>query len=118
MSSRPRIDLDGVPLADPHNTLMPVVLFRHRTTQGLVLQIPESGEVLVPWEHIEAARVDLSAGRLEVTLSDELVKAQNWLRGAKHLVGEWLDRVALEPDLARSPRVSGRASRRSRVGPA
>ena len=106
MARRPRIDLDGVSLADVHNTLMPLVLFRRRTEDGLILQIPESADILVPWAHIEDAKIDLATGRLEVVFSDALVRSQNWLRGAKRVTGEWMDRFRMPPDLQGATRVA------------
>lgn len=71
---------------------MPLAIFRHRTTAGLVLLIPESAEVVVEWKDVESASIDLAKGTVEVVFSDDLVGSANWLRGAKHVTGEWLDR--------------------------
>lgn len=92
MSRRARIDLDGVPLTDETNPYMPLCIFRHRTTEGLVLLIPESAEVLVKWVDVEEAIIDLAGGTVRVRFKPPYVAAQNWLRGAKTVVGHWLDR--------------------------
>lgn len=95
MNQRPRIDLDGVTLTDVENPYMPIAVFRHRTTAGLVLLVPESADVLVPFEHIEEATLDLASGELRIGFSAELVAREPWLRGARRVSGEWLDRVRL-----------------------
>lgn len=92
MKERPRIDLDGVALVDVANPHMIVAIFRYRTTAGLILLIPESAEVLVPWDKVEAASLDLTAGELHLRLAPAYVDGENWLRGARELHGRWLDR--------------------------
>jgi hypothetical protein len=92
---RPRIDLDGVTLSDPDNPHMVVAIFRYRTTAGLVLLVPESADVTVPWTAVESATLDLCAGRVEVRLSAAFVANENWLRGARVLSGRWTDRLEL-----------------------
>lgn len=94
-TARPRIDLDGVPLADPTRDGDAIAIFRRRTTQGLVLLIPESADFSVPWEAIERAEIDLAAGRLSLRFTETFAAAHNWLRGARELVGEWTDRVVI-----------------------
>jgi hypothetical protein len=95
MSQRPRIDLDGVTLTDVDNPYMPLAVFRHRTVEGLLLLLPESAEVLVRWTDIEDARLDLAKGELSLTLRADYVKGQNWLRGARRITGDWLDRFVM-----------------------
>ena len=95
MNARPRIDLDGVALHDEKNADMVVAIFRYRTTDGLVLLIPESADVVVPWAEVEAARLDLQTGALSVAFAERYSREQNWLRGARVLVGEWLDRYTM-----------------------
>jgi hypothetical protein len=92
---RSRIDLDGIPLTDPTNPYMTLAVFRFRTEEGLVLLIPESAETLVRWAHVEQAAIDLVAGRVELSLRPDFVAGQSWLRGARQLTGEWLDRQVL-----------------------
>ncbi|MBK6686599.1 MAG: hypothetical protein IPG45_19175 [Deltaproteobacteria bacterium] len=92
---RSRIDLDGVSLTDPANPYMTLAVFRFRTKEGVVLLIPESAEKLVPWSAIERASVDLVAGKVEIGLAPDYVAKESWLRGARHLTGEWLDRRVL-----------------------
>jgi hypothetical protein len=92
MSRRPRLDLDGVPLTDENDPYMPLCIFRHRSTEGLVLLIPESAEVLVRWGDVDEAAVDLANGSVRVRFKPEYVAGQNWLRGASTIVGQWLDR--------------------------
>jgi hypothetical protein len=100
MQTRPRIDLDGVSLVDEDGSSMVVAIFRYRTTEGLVLLIPESADVLVPWEHVEETLLDLKGGTLRVRFANPYVDRQNWLRGARTLVGNWTDRMVLGPDAA------------------
>jgi hypothetical protein len=95
MKERPRIDLDGVPLTDEANPHMVLAIFRYRTTEGLILLIPESAEVVVPWGEVEAAELDLRSGLLRVGLKSDYVASQNWLRGAKQLTGRWTDRFVM-----------------------
>jgi hypothetical protein len=93
--ARPRIDLDGISLVDEAAPPMVVAIVRYRTVAGLVLLVPESADVLVPWEHIEDARIELKSGRLLLELAPEYVARQSWLRGARRLVGTWTDRFLL-----------------------
>ena len=92
MPARPRIDLDGVPLVDPAVPTMPLAIFRYRTTGGLVLLIPESADVSVPWEHVSSAEMDLVGGSVRVVFEPEYAAGQGWLRGATAIEGRWLDR--------------------------
>lgn len=98
MAGRPRIDLDGIALSDPNNPYMTLAIFRHRTTEGLVLLIPESAELLVPWAAIERADVDLLKGSVRIELKAQFLATQSWLRGARTLGGEWLDRYTKHAD--------------------
>jgi hypothetical protein len=95
MQARPRIDLEGVALSDERNPYMVIAIFRYRTTDGLLLLIPESADVLVSWSDIESSELDLKTGRLRVRFTEGYVAAQNWLRGARTLVGEWTDRFKM-----------------------
>ena len=95
MNARPRIDLDGVALHDENNADMVVAIFRYRTTDGLVLLIPESADVTVPWTAVESANLDLISGHVRLGLAESYVKAENWLRGARVLTGRWLDRYTM-----------------------
>lgn len=97
MTTRPRIDLDGVPLSDETNPHMVVAVFRYRTTDGLLLLIPESADVLVPWSAVESASLDLADGAVRISCKEEYVRSQNWLRGARRLTGRWLDRYTMPP---------------------
>jgi len=94
-TARPRIDLDGVTLTDPAKDGGALAVFRRRTTAGVVLLIPESADLTVPWEDVEAAEVDLVAGRLSLRFTAGYAAHQNWLRGARELVGAWTDRLVL-----------------------
>lgn len=92
---RPRIDLDGVALADEKDPHMVVAIFRYRTTEGLVLLQPESVDVLIPWAQVRSAALDLATGLLQVELHPDFVATQNWLRGAARLQGRWTDRFTM-----------------------
>ena len=102
---RARIDLDGVPLADPSAPQMVVAIFRHRTVEGLVLLVPESADVLVPWAHVERAAVDLLSGRVRIELDPAYVARQSWLPSATLLEGTWTDRVLMERAVAAATRL-------------
>src|SRR5262245_51140109 len=52
-----RIDLDGVPLDDEDGRT--TAIFRFRTTAGLVLALPESVDVTVPFTDLAEASLDL-----------------------------------------------------------
>jgi hypothetical protein len=95
MQARPRIDLEGVNLQDERNPYMVIAIFRYRTTEGLILLIPESADVLIAWENVAGAELDLVTGRVRVTLKPAYVASQNWLRGAATLVGAWTDRYTM-----------------------
>ncbi len=95
MQARPRIDLEGVALSDERNPYMIIAIFRYRTTDGLLLLIPESADVLVSWSDVESAELDLRNGRVRVSFTESYVSGQNWLRGARTLVGEWTDRFKM-----------------------
>src|ERR1700722_1913484 len=78
MNARPRIDLDGVSLVDAAKPPMVIAVFRYRTAEGLVLLIPESADILVPWEHVDEAALDLMAGTVRIVLRPSYVERQNW----------------------------------------
>ena len=92
MATRPRIDLDGVTLRDPGSAGTAIAIFGRRTTDGLRLLIPESATFVVPWTAIREASLDLATGCLRLGFENAYVKANNWLRGAHTLEGQWLDR--------------------------
>ena len=94
MNARPRIDLDGVALCDEKSPDTVLAIFRHRLASGLMLLIPETIDVIVPWNEIASAEIDLARGTVRVAFSDESVRRHNWLRGASILIGRWLDRVS------------------------
>jgi hypothetical protein len=101
MNMRPRIDLDGVSLVDPKGPAMVLALFRYRTTEGLVLVLPESADLVVPWSHVDETVLDLKNGTLRVTFTQPYAESQNWLRGARTLVGTWTDRLLMAGPAAR-----------------
>ena len=96
MAGRPRIDLDGVALADERDDTMVLAIFRYRTQEGLVLLMPESGEFLVPWSAVAAADVHLPSGGLSIRFEPEFAQGKAWLRGATTLTGRWVDRFQME----------------------
>jgi hypothetical protein len=98
MSARPRIDLDGVSLLDEAGPSMVLAIFRYRTKDGLALLVPESAEVLVPFEYVEEATLDLKAGSVRLVLTPAYVERQSWLRGARVLKGTWTDRFVMSGD--------------------
>ena len=100
MKARPRIDLDGVPLFAEGREGGVLAIMRYRTTEGLELLMPESGDFVVPWAHVDSASVDLAQGSLRVTFDAEWAASENWLRGASVLVGTWTDRMLRTPTSA------------------
>ncbi len=90
---RMRIDLDGVELKDANGRVVAIV--RWRTTNGLVLRLPESVDVSVPWNLIEGAPLDLASGRIRLLFKADARNTLKWLQSATELEGEWLDRHVL-----------------------
>jgi hypothetical protein len=88
-----RIDLDGVPLHDAAGRV--VCLFRYRTAFGLLLGLPESGDVTVPWGDIASAGVDLHTGKITLHFTADAPARHRWLHGAVEVSGDWLDRRVL-----------------------
>jgi hypothetical protein len=87
---RLRIDLDGVPLSDENGRVTAV--FRYRTRDALILNLPESIDVRVPWSLLESADLDLRTGRLRLAFTEAALRELRWLSGHRILQGEWLDR--------------------------
>ena len=79
---------------------MVLALFRYRTAEGLVLVLPESADILVPWEQVEETVLDLKGGTLRVRFAASYVERQGWLRGASTLVGTWTDRLVMTASTA------------------
>jgi hypothetical protein len=96
MARRPRVDLDGIALTSPDEPHMVLAVLRYRTTDGLRLLMPESGDFDVSWAHIERARLDLASGTVRITFEPEWAATQNWLRGASVLIGRWIDRYEMK----------------------
>lgn len=88
-----RIDLDGVPLDDEDGRT--TAIFRFRTTAGLVLALPESVEVTVPFADLAGATLDLLGGQVIVRFTDEARARHRWLGAARTLTGRWTDRELL-----------------------
>jgi hypothetical protein len=89
-----RFDLDGIPLDDEDGRT--TAILRFRTTRGLVLALPESVDVTVPWSDIDAAQVDLARGRIELRIAEQARARHSWLGAARVLSGIWTDRELLE----------------------
>ena len=94
MSERFRLDLDGVEMKDGNGRV--VCILRWRTTQGLVLRLPESVDVIVPWRLLEEARLDLSGGNVKLRFKPDARRELTWLQTWTELNGEWTDRAVLE----------------------
>jgi hypothetical protein len=92
--ARLRFDLDGIPLDDEEGRT--TAILRFRTTAGLVLALPESVDVTVPWSDVSEASVDLVRGRVTVRLVDGAGARHRWLGAARVLSGAWTDRALLE----------------------
>jgi hypothetical protein len=95
MTARPRIDLDGVSLVDEAGPPMVLAIFRYRAAEGLVLLVPESADVLVPFEQVEEASLDLVGGSVRIVFRESYIERQSWLRGARVLSGAWTDRFVM-----------------------
>jgi hypothetical protein len=93
MNSPIRIDLDGVPLDDEDGRT--TAIFRYRTTAGLVLSLPESVDVTVPFADLAEASLDLMNGVVHVRFDDAASRRHPWLGRARRLVGTWTDRQLL-----------------------
>ncbi|MGZ3406557.1 MAG: hypothetical protein ACXVAN_08965 [Polyangia bacterium] len=91
---RLRFDLDGIPLDDEEGRT--TAILRFRTTAGLVLALPESVDVTVPWGDLAEASVDLSRGRVTVRFAEAAQPRYRWLGAARVLTGAWTDRAVLE----------------------
>ena len=90
---RMRIDLDGVPLKSPQGRVL--CMFRVRTTDGIVLAIPESIDVTVPWAAIAEASLDLVSGRIRISFHENAPARPRWLGEVNVVEGEWTDRALL-----------------------
>jgi hypothetical protein len=88
-----RIDLDGVPLADANGRV--TCLFRYRTIDGLVLRLPESVDVTVPWADVAEASLDLGSGHMRIRFHGGASRTAPFLIGIEQLTGEWTDRALL-----------------------
>ena len=96
MPERFRLDLDGVELKDTRGRVM--CILRWRTVQGLVLRLPESTDVTVPWRLVSEAVLDLAAGTARIAFHPDARKELSWLESRTELEGQWTDR-ALRTDL-------------------
>ena len=94
-----RIDLDGVPLDDEDGRT--TAIFRYRTTAGLLLALPESVYVIVPFGDLVEASLDLATGTVKLRFSDEAARRHRWLGRARRLIGVWTDRQVLTAAPAR-----------------
>ncbi len=88
-----RLDLDGVELKDGNGRV--VCILRWRTVKGLLLRLPESTDVLVPWALIQSAQLDLGQGTVRVAFAPAARKELSWLQSWTELSGEWTDREVL-----------------------
>lgn len=89
-----RLDLDGVDLKDESGRV--VCILRWRTVQGLVLRLPESTDVIVPWRLVEEASLDLAEGGVQVRFTATASTELPWLSTGAQLKGEWTDLRRLE----------------------
>jgi hypothetical protein len=89
-----RLHLEGVALRDAKGRV--TATFRYRTRDGILVNLPESADTLVPWPHIEHCAADLVSGELLILLKPEAVEQHRWLHGSPELRGTWIDRVELD----------------------
>jgi hypothetical protein len=92
--ARLRIDLDGIPLDDEDGRT--TAILRFRTTRGLVLALPESVEVTIPWKDLDEARIDLTRARVIVRFVPDAGSRHRWLGTSRVLSGSWTDRELLD----------------------
>ena len=92
--ARLRIDLDGIPLDDEDGRT--TAILRFRTTRGLVLGLPESVDVTIPWDDLVEARVDLVRARVIVRFVPDAGRRHSWLGISRVLSGAWTDRELLD----------------------
>ena len=96
-----RVDLDGITLDDEDGRT--TAILRYRTTRGIVVALPESVEVTLPWEDLDGAEVDLVTGHVRLHIKPAARVKHRWLGTAQTLSGKWTDRELLhEPP--RKPR--------------
>lgn len=88
-----RLDLDGVELKDGNGRV--VAILRWRTVKGLVLRLPESTDVTVPYRLLETAVVDLAAGTVRLEFHADARRELPWLQSWNALTGTWTDRETL-----------------------
>ncbi len=92
-SERFRLDLDGVEMKDGNGRV--VCILRWRTVNGLVLRLPESVDVVVPWRLISQAHLDLRGGGVRLAFAPDARNELRWLQSWTELTGEWTDRTEL-----------------------
>lgn len=92
-SERFRLDLDGVEMKDGNGRV--VCILRWRTVQGLVLRLPESIDVVVPWRLVSEAVLDLANGGVRLRFRPDARQELSWLQSWSELNGEWTDRQEL-----------------------
>ncbi len=92
-SERFRLDLDGVEMKDGNGRV--VCILRWRTLKGLVLRLPESVDVVVPFRLLSEAVLDLAGGVVRLRFQPEARKELSWLQSWTELNGEWTDREEL-----------------------
>jgi len=88
-----RIDLDGVPLDDEDGRT--TAIFRYRTVDGVLLGLPESVDVMVPFSDLTEATLDLVTGTVRLRFHDDAAPRHRWLGPARVLAGLWTDRRLL-----------------------
>ncbi len=93
-AERFRLDLDGVELKDGNGRV--VCILRWRTVEGLVLRLPESTDVTVPWRLVERAELDLAQGTVRLRFAESAGQELSWLQRWRELEGQWTDRARLE----------------------
>lgn len=89
-SARFRLELDGVEMKDGNGRV--VCILRWRTRSGMVLRLPESVDVLVPWRLLTEAVLDLAGGGVKLRFRADARTELRWLQSWTELNGEWTDR--------------------------
>jgi hypothetical protein len=91
---RIRLDLEGIALHDDADRLF--ATFRYRTRNGLILNLPESVDVTIPWADIAHCHVDLVSGELVLRFKETHLERYAWLGGKRELRGHWIDRIEVD----------------------
>ena len=72
-----------------------IVFGQHRDNVVETGQLPESADIVVPWDDVESADLSLVSGKLTVRFTASYAQSANWLGGVRTLEGRWTDRLKI-----------------------